>query len=136
MGVVIDTGVFICWERDGGAIEFARWSSHGKPCISVITESELKVGIHRANTEKRRAKRHLFVTTVLSHVVALPVDSAVADVHAELVATLSRRGTTIGPHDNWIAATALKYEYPLLTTNVSEFSRVPGLTVLEYSSGS
>jgi hypothetical protein len=44
MGVVIDTGVFIRWEREGGIIEFSRWSSLGEPCISVITESELKSG--------------------------------------------------------------------------------------------
>jgi hypothetical protein len=46
MGVVIDTGVFIRWEREGGIIEFSRWSSLGEPCISVITESELKSGRH------------------------------------------------------------------------------------------
>ena len=39
MGVVIDTGVFIRWERDGGIIEFSRWRSLGDPCISVISES-------------------------------------------------------------------------------------------------
>ena len=47
MGVLIDTGVFIRWEREGGIIDFSRWRSFGEPCVSVITESELKVGIHR-----------------------------------------------------------------------------------------
>jgi hypothetical protein len=79
MGVVIDTGVFIRWEREGGIIEFSRWSSLGEPCISVITESELKVGIHRANTRERRERRSLFVQTVLSNVVVLPIDSRVTD---------------------------------------------------------
>ena len=129
MGVVIDTGVFIRWEREGGTIDFSRWSSFGEPSISVITESELKVGIHRANTDERRARRTLFVTTVLLNVVVLPIDSKVADIHAEIVAALSRNGNTIGPHDNWIAATALKYDYNLLTTNVAEFSRVANLVV-------
>lgn len=100
MGVVIDTGVFIRWERDGGTIDFSRWSSFGEPCISVITESELKVGVHRANTDERRARRLLFVSTVLSNVVVLTIDSKVADIHARIVASLSRNGTTIGPHDN------------------------------------
>jgi tRNA(fMet)-specific endonuclease VapC len=132
MGVVIDTGVFIRWERDGGIVDFSRWSSLGEPCISVITESELKVGIHRANTDGRRAKRSLFVSTVLANVVVLPIDSKIADIHAGIVAALSQNGTTIGPHDNWIAATALKYDYDLLTTNVAEFNRVPNLRVVEY----
>jgi predicted nucleic acid-binding protein len=136
MGVVIDTGVFIRWERDGGAVDLSRWTSFGEPCISVITESELKVGIHRANTEERREKRLLFVTAVLSNVAILPVDSRIADVHASLVATLSKLGTTIGPHDTWIAATPLRFGNPLLTTNVAEFSRVPQLRVLDYARNS
>ena len=136
MGVVIDTGVFIRWEREGGIIDFARWTSFGEPCISVITESELKVGIHRANTDDRRVKRSRFVETVLSNVVVLPIDSKVADIHAEIVAALSQNGTTIGPHDNWIAATALKYDYDLLTTNMAEFRRVPNLRVIEYPNSS
>ena len=122
MGVVIDTGVFIRWEREGGIIEFSRWSSLGEPCISVITESELKVGIHRANTRD-------------SNVVVLPIDSRVADMHARIVSELTSNGTTIGPHDNWIAATALMVDYELLTTNAGEFRRVPNLRVIPYPRG-
>ncbi|MFN5273462.1 MAG: PIN domain-containing protein [Planctomycetota bacterium] len=135
MGVVIDTGVFIRWEREGGIIEFSRWSSLGEPCISVITESELKVGIHRANTRERRERRSLFVQTVLSNVVVLPIDSRVADIHARIVSELTSNGTTIGPHDNWIAATALMVDYELLTTNAGEFRRVPNLRVIPYPRG-
>jgi predicted nucleic acid-binding protein len=135
MGVVIDTGVFIRWERDGGIIDFSRWSAWGAPCISVITESELKVGIHRANTDERRARRHLFVSAVLSIVVVLPIDSKVADIHAGIFAALTQNRTTIGPHDNWIAATALRYDCELLSTNMSEFRRVPNLRVIEYPTG-
>jgi tRNA(fMet)-specific endonuclease VapC len=136
MGVVIDTGFFIRWGREGGIIDFSRWRSFGEPCVSVITESELKVGIHRANTVERRARRSLFVSTVLSHVVVLSIDSMVADIHAGIVAALSQNGTTIGPHDNWIAATALKYDYHLLTTNLVEFKRVPNLRIIEYPNSS
>jgi len=95
MGVLIDTGVFIRWEREGGIINFSRWSSFGEPCISVITESELKVGVHRANTEARRARRTLFISTVLSNVVVLPIDSKVANIHARIVAALTQNGTTM-----------------------------------------
>lgn len=59
-----------------------------------------------------------------------------ADIHAKIVASLSLNGTMIGPHDNWIAATALKYDYDLLTTNVAEFSRVPHLRVIDYPNSS
>lgn len=132
MGILIDTGVFIRWEREGGVIDFSRWRSCGEPCVSVISESELMVGVHLANTEERRAKRRLFVSTVLSNVSILPIDSKVADIHAGIVAALTQNGNSIGPHDNWIAATALKHDYELLTTNAAEFRRVPNLRVIEY----
>jgi len=132
MGVVVDTGVFIRWERDGRGIDLTQWASLGEPCLSVITESELKVGIHRANSDQRKAKRSLFVAPVLSHFSILPCDSSVTDFHSKIVAEISSKGTTIGPHGYWIAATALKYDYDLLTTNASEFNRVPNLRVLEY----
>ena len=135
MGVVIDTGVFIHWEREGGNTDFSRWSSFGEPSISVITESELKVGVHRANTAERKSRRSLFVSTILANVVVLPIDSQVAEIHSQIVSFLSQNGNAIGPHDNWIAATALKYDYELLTTNVAEFRRVPNLRVIDYPSG-
>ena len=89
MGIVIDTGVFIRWEREGRGIDLKQWESFGEPCVSVITESELKVGIHRANSAQRKSRRSLFVATVLANVSILPIDSLVANVHAMIVAELS-----------------------------------------------
>lgn len=132
MGVVIDTGVFIRWEREARGVDFSRWAQLGAPCISVITESELKVGLHRANTAARKAARTLFVQTVLSNVTILPIDSPVANIHAELASELMKSGVPIGPHDYWIAATALRHDYHLLTTNTAEFSRVPKLKVVDF----
>ena len=132
MGILIDTGVFIRWEREIGKTEFRRWADYGSPAISVITQSELMVGVHRANTLQRRERRLRFVQTIITNVVLLAVDARIADVHSRIVATLSQSGTTIGPHDNWIAATAITYDYDLLTTNANEFRRVPNLRVIDY----
>ena len=49
MGVVVDTGVFIRWERDGRGIDLTQWASLGEPCVSVITESELNWTAPRFN---------------------------------------------------------------------------------------
>jgi tRNA(fMet)-specific endonuclease VapC len=132
VGILIDTGVFIRWERDGGSVSFDKWSAHGEPAISVITQSELMVGVHRANTLERRDKRLQFVQSIITNVAVLPVDSRIAEVHARIIAMLSQSGATIGPHDNWIAATAITYDYDLLTTNAAEFRRVPELRVIDY----
>ena len=40
---------------------------------------------------------------------------------------LESAGTPIGPHDTLIAATALRHQATLVTRNVREFARVPGL---------
>ena len=129
---MIDTGVFIRWERDGGTVSLGKWSDYGEPAISVVTQSELMVGVHRANTLQRREKRLRFVQAVIANVLILPIDSQIADAHSKIVATLSESGLTIGPHDNWIAATAITYDYDLLTTNANEFRRVPNLRVIDY----
>lgn len=93
--------------------------------------SELKVGVHRANTEERRARRNMFISTILSNVVVLPIDSKIADIHTGIVATLTPIATTIGPRNNWTAAAVLKYDYELLTPNLAEHRRVPNLSVIE-----
>lgn len=132
MGILIDKGVFIRWERDNGKADFGKWVSYGEPAISVITQSELMVGVHRANTSERREKRLKFIVAITTNVLVLPIDSRVAEIHARIVAMLSDSGTMIGPHDNWIAATAIAFDYDLLTTNAHEFFRVPGLRVIDF----
>jgi tRNA(fMet)-specific endonuclease VapC len=59
----------------------------------------------------------------------IAVDLEVARVHAELWATLQSRGEMIGAHDLLIAATARALNYGVVTLNVDEFQRVPGLNV-------
>jgi predicted nucleic acid-binding protein len=45
----------------------------------------------------------------------------------------TRNGLLIGANDLWIAATALAFGKPVVTRNLREFQRVPGLTVLDYT---
>jgi len=130
MGVVLDSGVFIRAERRG-AVDFSQWASYGPAYISAVTVSELLVGVHRADTEARRVKRSAFVEAVLARLPVLDFTVEVARVHAGLFAALARQGQLIGAHDLIIAATALSHGCAVLTTNPSEFGRVPGLEVIE-----
>jgi tRNA(fMet)-specific endonuclease VapC len=54
-------------------------------------------------------------------------------VKSELI--LANRGTPIGPHDLMIAAIAQVHNLTLVTHNLSEFSRVPGLQVEDWENG-
>lgn len=130
MGLILDTDMLIRAEKAAEPIDFRKWSHHGEAFISAITCSELLVGVHLTNTQSRRLKRTAFVERLLGVLPALAFDSDVARVHAQLIASLSRN-ITLGAHDLLIGATALRYGYPVLTGNVEDFRRMPGLTVID-----
>lgn len=65
------------------------------------------------------------------HKTVWPDDTTLA-LYAQIYAHLRRQNELIGPHDLWIAAAARQHDLPLLTRNLSEFRRVPGLNVLSY----
>lgn len=56
-----------------------------------------------------------------------PFDSDDGRIVGEIRAHLERAGKPIGPYDYLIAAQAIRRELTLITANVKEFSRVPGL---------
>ena len=62
----------------------------------------------------------------------LPVDAETASLYAQTARRLRREGRLIGSNDLWIAASALRHGGTLVTRNVNEFLRVPGLQVLSY----
>ena len=137
MGIVIDSSVFIEHERhdiDIGSLTAGR--EHEKFYISVITASELLHGLHRAVSERIRARREWFIGFILEKWPVLPIDFATAQVHARIWAELDSRGKLIGPHDLWIAASCLANGHTITTSNVREFRRVPGLSVEEWTRSS
>jgi predicted nucleic acid-binding protein len=129
VGLILDTNVFILAEKGEVAFEPGRWVEHGDAFISAITVSELLVGVHRANTEARRARREAFVERILGAIPALDVTSDVARLHAELIARLPT-GVTIGAHDALIGATALFHGHAVLTDNLRDFQKLAGLEVV------
>jgi len=129
---MVDTNVFIRFEKSGQPIDFSSWESSQKVYISAVIVSELLMGVHRANTEDRRQRRSAFVETVISGVGVLDFTVPAARVHAEIHAELAKKGQMIGAHDLIIAATARCHDLSVLTDNVQEFSRVPGLRVIPF----
>jgi predicted nucleic acid-binding protein len=95
----------------------------------VITVSELLHGVHRARGAIR-TRRHAFVEHILSGFDPIPITEAVARVHADVWAGLSRRGQVVGAHDLWIGATALASGFVVVTADPDDFRRIPGLRVL------
>ena len=130
MAVLIDTALLVDLEHGVGAPEVDRLLGDQERAISVITVSELLHGVHRA-TGARRARRSAFVEHLLAGLQAIPITEPVARVHADIWAQLAKRGQIIGAHDLWIAATAIAHGLAVATGNGADFSRVPGLRVLQ-----
>ena len=97
--------------------------------ITAVVAAELYYGAeHSANPSANRAQ----VDAVLAPFPLLPFDKAAASVYGRVRADLARQGRLIGPNDLLIAATALAMASTLVTHNMGEFSRVPGLVVEEW----
>lgn len=134
MGVLIDASILIEAERGRLDLEphVAR-RSDDESFLSVITASELLHGVHRAVEPQWRARRSAFVEGILERFPLLQVDLATARAHAQVWSDMSASGTLIGPHDLWLAATCIAHGLTIITANVREFERVPGLQVEKWS---
>lgn len=132
MGLVLDTNVFIHFEREKRGIDFSKWESYGDVYISSVTASELLVGIHYAQDDVVKSRRTAFVEYILSSIPVLGFNLDEARIHSGLFASLAKQGRMIGAHDLMIAATALAHGCAVLTENIKEFSRVPGLEAFSF----
>ena len=130
MAVLIDASILI--EAERGRLELESHVARRQEeeaFLSVITASELLHGVHRAAQPDIRAKRSAFVEGILERFPLLQVDLATARAHAQVWADLAAAGTLIGPHDLWLAGTCIAHGLTMVTANVREFERVPGLDV-------
>lgn len=94
-------------------------------CTSVIVAAELRYGATKSNSAKLAQR----IDLILSAVEILPLETPADHHYAEIRNHLTRQGTLIGPDDLLIAAHALANDLTVVTANVGEFSRVPGLKV-------
>ena len=98
--------------------------------VSSVSVGELYYGTHRsADPAKNRAALDQF----LSPFQVLDFDSSAALACGDLRARLEFAGTPIGSLDTLIAAQALTTGLTLVTNNVREFARVPGLVIEDWT---
>lgn len=98
----------------------------GEIAISVITLGELYFG---AEKSLRRTQNMAAIEGYIAQLQVLPFSAAAAAHFGELRAVLNRAGTPIGPFDLLIGAHARSEGLTLVTNNVREFARLPGLLV-------
>lgn len=92
--------------------------------IPAVVEGELRTGARKSQNPKENA---LLLERFLIPYESIPYDRACAIAYGEIRAALESNGCTIGPNDLLIAATAIAHQATLVSGNVREFKRVPGL---------
>lgn len=93
-------------------------------CTSIVVACELRYGAARKGSPQLSER----VETLLESLEVLPLDKDSDRRYAEIRSHLDRLGKPIGPNDLLIAAHTLALDLILVTDNVEEFARVPGLS--------
>lgn len=93
-------------------------------CISAITLGELIFGAeHSQQVERNLAD----IEAMTAQLQVLPFESKSAYHFGRIRSDLYRKGKPIGAYDMMIAGHARSLGLVLVTNNIKEFSRVPGL---------
>ena len=93
-------------------------------CISSITLGELHNG---AEKSARRADNLTAIEHFVARLEVLAFESRAAMHYGQLRAELERAGTPCGPHDMQIGGHARSEGLIVVTNNMREFGRMPGI---------
>jgi tRNA(fMet)-specific endonuclease VapC len=126
---LLDTNAVIALLRDRPAEVRARLRSAVSDGASIVVSSivlyELWYGV--ARSERRRENAERLRAFLSGNIGIIAFDEEDAAIAGDLRAALEADGAPIGPYDLLIAAQALRSQTTLVTANVSEFARIPGL---------
>jgi tRNA(fMet)-specific endonuclease VapC len=136
MGVILDSSVLIAGERRkesvGEILKRVR-TVHGEiDCaMSVVTIVELTHGIYRAKSDADRERRRAFSEELRRDMVVHPVTVEIAELAGHIEGEQAARGIRITFEDLLIGVTALHLGYGVATLNISDFQKIPGLSVAQ-----
>lgn len=131
MRLMLDTSICIYIIKQRPPEVLTRFSSYavGDIHVSSITVAELQFGVQRSQAPERNQQA---LDQFLLPLTIVEFDQASAIAYGKVRTALERQGRPIGPLDTLIAAHALCLELTLVTNNADEFSRVPGLQVVNW----
>jgi tRNA(fMet)-specific endonuclease VapC len=117
-------------ERPGRAFDALEVLDDGEVLgVSVHVMCELRVG---AELVRRPREAHDTLDRLVSGLQVRYPDERFAPAYSRLLADVHRRRQTVATMDLLIATAAILDDAPLITANVKDFARVPGLRVIRY----
>jgi tRNA(fMet)-specific endonuclease VapC len=131
--VLLDTNICIAALKGDRRVLSKLIQHVGRVYVGMLVVAELQFGIEKFAlahendakiTEDRQALLQRFLDTT-DGIVEL--GASVIPTYARLRASLEAMGTPVGTHDLWIAAQALHEDATLVSANIREFERIPGL---------
>jgi tRNA(fMet)-specific endonuclease VapC len=124
---LLDTNSMSDLIRHPGGKVARRFAVVGEPvvCTSIIVACELRFGAAKKDSSELSTR----IDQLLASFNVLSLDRESDRHYAEIRAHLVRKGRPIGSNDLLIAAHTLALDLILVTDNVDEFARVPGLSI-------
>ena len=131
MKVMLDTNICIAIIKRKPQQVLKHFTAYkvGEIGISSVTLAELEFGVAKSqHQEKNQAALDQFVLPL----EIAGFDHEAAKVYGQVRATLEKKGTPIGALDTMIGAHAMALGAMLATNDTREFSRIKGLTVVDW----
>ncbi|MFP4207006.1 MAG: type II toxin-antitoxin system VapC family toxin [Spirochaetaceae bacterium] len=128
---LIDTDIIIYSFKGNPVVEENLRNHRTDPmAISVITYGEMVYGARKS----RQVERNLATARRVAEIYPLlPITQSVIETLAGIKADLQVAGTPLDDMDLLIAATSLSHNLTLVTNNDKHFSRIPGLSLVNWA---
>ena len=98
--------------------------------LPTIVLGELEYGCRKSKDYERNASIYNMMTSPFEKI---PFGEKAAKIYGEIRAILEQKGDIIGNNDLLIASIALAEGCVLVTNNVKEYRRVPGLVIEDWT---
>ena len=131
MSYLLDTNICVyAIKRWPTVIDRLQGLSPDDVAVSAVTLAELRFGARKSS---KPVPTRATVDAFLLPFPVIPFDPGAADSYAEIRLELERTGRHIGERDLLIASAALSRGFTVVTHNVSEFGRVPGIAIEDWA---
>jgi tRNA(fMet)-specific endonuclease VapC len=123
---MLDTNIciYLIKRKPMHVVDKLRTLDPGEVAVSSITVAELQYGVFKSDQPDRNREA---LAEFLLPLEVLPFDENASCHYGDIRNTLEKMGNVIGSMDLLIAAHARSLSLTLITNNLLEFQRVPGL---------